>query len=123
VLGGRGEYERAAERQIAEDVANARGGGWAVNGVAETLAARSRGQVRSLLVNADAALPGFRAADTGRLALSEKDLQGEGAALPVIDVIDDAIEDALRQSVELNVVFEPEARGRVDGLAGLLRFR
>lgn len=123
VLGVREEYERATERQIAEDVANALGGGWAVNGVAETLAAMSRGQVRSLLVNADAALPGFRAADTGRLALSEKDLQGEGAALPVIDVIDDAIEDALRQSVELNVVFEPEARGRVDGLAGLLRFR
>ncbi len=123
VLGVREEYERATERQIAEDVANALGGGWAVNGVAETLAAMSRGQVRSLLVNADAALPGFRAADTGRLALSEKELQGEGAALPVIDVIDDAIEDALRQSVELNVVFEPEARGRVDGLAGLLRFR
>jgi peptide chain release factor subunit 1 len=123
VLGVREEYERATERQLVDDVANSLGGGWAVNGVAETLAAMARGQVRSLLVNADSALPGFRAADTGRLALTEKELQGEGAALPVIDVIDDALEDALRQSVELNVVFEPEARGRVDGLAGLLRFR
>jgi peptide chain release factor subunit 1 len=123
VLNVREDYERATERQLVDDVANSLGGGWAVNGVPETLAAMARGQVRSLLVNADAALPGFRAADTGRLALTEKELRGEGEPLPVIDVIDDAIEDALRQSVELNVVFEPEARGRVDGLAGLLRFR
>lgn len=123
VLGVREDYERATERQLVEDVANSLGSGWAVNGVPETLAAMGRGQVRSLLVNADAAMPGFRSAETGRLALAEKDLEGEGPTLPVIDVIDDAMEDALRQSVDLNVVFEPEARGRVDGLAALLRFR
>ena len=123
VLGVREQFERATERQLVEDVANGLGNGWAVNGVDETLAALSRGQVRSLLVNADAAMPGFRASESGRLALTERDLQGEGTATPVIDVIDDAIEDALRQQVELNVVFEPEARGRTDGLAALLRFR
>jgi peptide chain release factor subunit 1 len=123
VLGVREQFERATERQLVEDVANSLGNGWAVNGVDETLAALSRGQVRSLLVNADAATPGFRASESGRLALTERDLQGEGTAMPVIDVIDDAIEDALRQQVELNVVFEPEARGRTDGLAALLRFR
>ena len=42
------------------------GAGWAVNGVAATLGALARGQVRSLLVNADAAMPGLRFSDTGR---------------------------------------------------------
>ena len=43
--------------------------------------------------------------------------------IPVLDVVDDAIEEALRQGVDVNVVFEPEARDAIEGLAGLLRFR
>jgi peptide subunit release factor 1 (eRF1) len=41
----------------------------------------------------------------------------------VLDVVDDAIEEALRQGVDVNVVFEPEAQDAIEGLAGLLRFR
>jgi len=41
----------------------------------------------------------------------------------VVDVVDDAIEDALGQRVEVNVIFEPEAAARIDGLGALLRFR
>jgi hypothetical protein len=37
--------------------------------------------------------------------------------------VDDAIEDALGQRVEVNVVFDPDASARIDGLAALLRFR
>jgi peptide subunit release factor 1 (eRF1) len=43
--------------------------------------------------------------------------------VPVLDVVDDAIEEALRQGVDVNVVYEPEARDAIEGLAGLLRFR
>jgi peptide subunit release factor 1 (eRF1) len=99
------------------------GTGWAVNGTAGTLRALSRGQVRSLLVNADASDPGFRCGETGRLTLTERECRAEGEPIPVIDVIDDAIEEALRQNVDVNVVYEPEARDAVDGLAALLRFR
>jgi peptide subunit release factor 1 (eRF1) len=79
--------------------------------------------VRALLVHADAGEPGFRCGDTGRLALTERDCRGEGDPVPVLDVVDDAIEDALRQGVVVNVVYEPEARDAIEGLAGLLRFR
>ena len=41
----------------------------------------------------------------------------------MLDVVDDAIEEALRQGVDVNVVYEPEARDAIDGLGGLLRFR
>jgi peptide subunit release factor 1 (eRF1) len=99
------------------------GSGWALNGLTPTLRALSRGQVRSLLVDADAAEPGFRCGDSGRLALTERECRGEGEPVPVLDVVDDAIEEALRQGVGVNVVYEPEARGAIDGLGALLRFR
>jgi peptide subunit release factor 1 (eRF1) len=41
----------------------------------------------------------------------------------VLDVVDDAIEEALRQRVVVNVIYEEEARASVRGLAALLRFR
>jgi peptide subunit release factor 1 (eRF1) len=43
--------------------------------------------------------------------------------LPVLDVVDEAIEEALRQRVEVQVLYDVEARRGVEGLAGLLRFR
>jgi len=88
-----------------------------------TLRALGRGQVRTLMIAADAGEPGYRADGTGRIALSEADLRGDTDVHPVIDVVDDAIEEALRQGVTLNVIFEPTARKAVDGLAALLRFR
>jgi peptide subunit release factor 1 (eRF1) len=122
-LAVREEYERAAERALVREMLDAVGTGWALNGLTPTLRALSRGQVRSLLVDADAAVPGFRCGDSGRLALTERDCRGEGTPTPVLDVVDDAIEEALRQGVDLNVVYEPEARDAIDGLGALLRFR
>lgn len=116
-------FERATERHVVAEAAEREGEGWAVNGVAPTLRALARGQVRSLLVNADAAMPGFRFSDTGGLGVDARDGRGEGTPTPVLDVIDDAIEEGLRQRVDVNVVYEPEAAARIDGLAALLRFR
>ena len=81
-----------------------------MNGMTPTLRALSRGQVRALLVHADAGEPGFRCSGSGRLALTERDCRAEGEPIPVLDVVDDAIEEALRQGVDVNVVYEPEAR-------------
>jgi peptide subunit release factor 1 (eRF1) len=94
-----------------------------VNGIDETLRSLGRGQVRTLLVDADTQGPGFRSGKTGRLAIGEDELRGQGDILPVLDVVDDAIEEALRQRVEVDVLYDPAARGAIKGLAGLLRFR
>jgi peptide subunit release factor 1 (eRF1) len=122
-LAVREEYERASERVLVHEMLEGLGTGWGVNGLTPTLRALSRGQVRSLLVDADASQPGFRCGDSGRLALAERECRGEGDPIPILDVVDDAIEEALRQGVDVNVVYEPEARGAIDGLGGLLRFR
>jgi peptide subunit release factor 1 (eRF1) len=122
-LAVREAWERDSERALVHEMQESAGSGWAVNGMTPTLRALSRGQVRALLVHADAGEPGFRCADSGRLALTERDCRGEGEPVPVLDVVDDAIEEALRQGVDVNVVYEPEARDAIEGLAGLLRFR
>ncbi|MGQ0703682.1 MAG: hypothetical protein ACT4PM_11175 [Gemmatimonadales bacterium] len=123
VLEAREAYERKLERHQVAEMLLGQGSGWAVNGIAPTLDALSRGQVRTLLVRADASVPGFRCAATGRLTLSPRDCRGLGNAIPVPDVIDDAIEEALRQRIDLDVVFEPDAAETINGLAALLRFR
>jgi peptide chain release factor subunit 1 len=122
-LAVREAWEREEERAQVGEMLEGLGSGWSVNGIDPALRALSRGQVRTLLVHADAGEPGFRCGDSGRLALTERECRGEGEPAPVLDVIDDAIEEALRQGVDINVVYESEARESVDGLAALLRFR
>jgi peptide subunit release factor 1 (eRF1) len=122
-LAVREAWERSSERALVAELRERQGTGWAVNGLAPTLKALSRGQVRALMISGDTSVPGFRCPETGRLALSEKDCRAEGGAVPVLDVVDDAIEEALRQRVDVNVVYDSDALREIDGLAGQLRFR
>jgi peptide subunit release factor 1 (eRF1) len=122
-LAVREAYERDAERALVHEMLEGVGTGWGVNGLTPTLRALSRGQVRSLLVHADTAEPGFRCGDSGRLALTGRECRGEGEPIAVLDVVDEAIEEALRQGVDVNVVYEAEARDAIEGLGALLRFR
>lgn len=91
----RDERERAWERAHADAVHDGVGTGWAVNGVEPTLKSLARGQVRTLLADGPD--------DDPR--------------------IDEAIEEALRQRVQIDVLYDDKARRPVDGLAALLRFR
>jgi peptide subunit release factor 1 (eRF1) len=123
-LAVREAWERSSERALVGELRERQGTGWALNGLAPTLKALSRGQVRALLISGDTSVPGFRCPETGRLALNEKDCRAEGGgAVPVLDVVDDAIEEALRQRLDVNVVYDADALREIDGLAGLLRFR
>jgi peptide chain release factor subunit 1 len=91
----RDERERAWERTHAEAVRDGVPTGWAVNGMAPTLKALERGQVRTLVVDGADDDP----------------------------AIDDAVEDALAQRAQIDVLYDERARRSVDGLAALLRFR
>lgn len=91
----REERERAWERAHADAVKAGVPTRWAVNGIAPTLKMLARGQVRTLLADGHD--------DDPR--------------------IDDAIEDALRQRAQVDVLYDDRARRVVDGLAALLRFR
>jgi peptide chain release factor subunit 1 len=122
-LATRADYERETERRLVEELKEKVGSKWAVNGVKPVLNALARGQVRVLLVSNDDAVPGFRCSESGRLALTERDCRGEGEPVPVLDVIDEAIEESLRQGVDINVLYDEDAGSAVEGLAAIYRFR
>lgn len=113
--------QRAADDAVAE-LAARRGTGWTTDALEPTLRALSRGQVRTLVVNGDAEVPGYRHAVSGRLSESAAGNRGEGEAIPIADLLDDAIEDALRQRARVAVVRGAAAR-RFERLGALLRFR
>jgi peptide subunit release factor 1 (eRF1) len=73
------------------------------------------------LVRADA-VARFRAPRVGAV-LAAGDCRGEGEPRPVLDVADEAVEEALRQGVEVIVVHDRGAAEAFDGLAAILRFR
>jgi peptide subunit release factor 1 (eRF1) len=95
---------------------------WAVDGVEPTLRALARGQVRTLLVDHDARVPGSRCSASGRLSESMATCRDEGESLPIADVLDDAMEDALRQRAHVAVVRGAPAK-RFDRLGAILRFQ
>lgn len=121
VLDLQAETERAWERRHLAELQEGLGTGWAVRGVNATLGALARGQVRTLLVASSEERPGFRCQRDGRLTITADACDGD--AQPVPDVIDEAIEEALRQGAQVDVVEDPDVQRQVDALACLLRFR
>ncbi len=112
----------AAGAEAVGEIAGLKGSGWATDGIEPTLAALANGQVRTLVVDHDAEVPGYRFPKSGRLATSPSGTRGDGEAEPVADLLDDAMEEALRQRARVAVVVGPMA-GRIDRMAGVLRFR
>jgi peptide subunit release factor 1 (eRF1) len=119
----RAAWELDQQRKLVAELNETVGSGWAVNGARETLRALSRGQVRVLLVPAQQSGRGFRCEASGRLVLARAECRGEGDAVPVEDLVNEIIEEALRQRVGVEVIQDPIAAGEVDGLAAFLRFR
>src|SRR6266704_2133908 len=76
-------FQIHTQRALAGPVREGVGSGWAVNGIAPTLKALERGQVRTLLADG-----------------ADDDPQ-----------IDDAVEEALAQRVQVDVVYDERARG------------
>jgi len=117
------EHERKALAAQLLALDEALGTGWAIDDSRETLRALARGQVRTLFVKEDLPGSGFRCSKTGRLVLTKSDCRGEGEPQPVRDLVDEAIEEALRQRARVVLVPQQSAAAIVDGLAAILRFR
>ncbi len=122
VLTVRRQSERQWETEHVHELKEGLGTGWAVNGLEKTLKALSMGQVRTLLVDPTVTEGGYRC-ESGRLTTEENGCQSEGEVGRLPDVVDEAIEEALRQGGHVDVIEDQQARNDVDGLAALLRFR
>jgi peptide chain release factor subunit 1 len=116
--------ERKNEEKLIEEFREKLGFGLAVNGIGDTLKALMVGQVGILLVAEGFTYPGFRCPESSVLVLEKRDnLCPEGKTpIPVVDIVDDAIEEALGQGAEIEVVFNEE-RKKLDGIGAVLRFK
>jgi peptide subunit release factor 1 (eRF1) len=117
------EHGRKLLKSELKALDDAVGGGWAVTGPRETLRTLHRGQVRTLFVRDDLEGGGFRCVGSGRLVLAMGDCRDEGQPQPVRDLVDETIEEALRQRVRVVTVPDCAGAEAVDGLAATLRFR
>jgi peptide subunit release factor 1 (eRF1) len=119
----RDAHDRAIDRETAVLVAQDPATGWVAIGVRETLRALGRGQVRTLLVGAEAAARGFRCSRTGLLTLDVEECGGPSEAIAVADVVGGAVEEALRQEIEVRTLQDPAVAAMAQGLSAVLRFR
>ncbi|HXV91040.1 MAG TPA: hypothetical protein VD707_06695 [Gemmatimonadales bacterium] len=113
------EIDREAAALLAQDPAT----GWVSIGLRETLRALGRGQVRTLLVGAEAAAPGYRCARSGLLALDAEECGEPAEAVAMADVVGGAVEEALRQEIEVRTLRDPTVAAMAQGLSAVLRFR
>ncbi len=117
--------ERKNEKSLLKEFEQKLVTGLAVNGLGATLKAFMMGQVRLLLVLEGYRRSGFKCPESGVLVLESKNvLCPEGKTpIPVVDIVDDAIEEALGQKVEVEIILDEEAKKKIDGVGALLRFK
>jgi peptide subunit release factor 1 (eRF1) len=116
-------HDRRQLRKELTALEGAYGTGWATDGPRETLRALHRGQARTLFIREDLTGAGYRCSTTGRLVLSQNECRDEGKPKPVRDIVDEAIEEALAQRIQVRFVPDMPEAGAVDGMAAILRFR
>ncbi len=97
-------------------------GRMSVMGTEQTLKMLQMGNVRELLVPQDYVKEGYLCPQSHMPTLEPNcPLEGE-KALPVADVVNEAIELALEERAKVRVIVEPELQREMDGLCAILRF-
>lgn len=113
------------ERLVSEAITAANKGGAGAVGPEDSLYALREGRVRVLLVQDDLHIAGHECSNCGYLSVTEMArcpfCSGEDIrAVP--DVVNRAIQQALKAGAEINIVRQNEALRRADDMAALLRY-
>jgi peptide chain release factor subunit 1 len=117
--------ERKKEKNLVQEFEQKLISGLAVNGLEATLKAFMIGQVRLLMILEDYRRPGFKCPESRVLVLESKNsLCPEGKKpIAVVDVVDDLMEEALEQNVEVEIILDEEVKKKIDGVGAILRFK
>jgi len=113
------------EKRLLVEFENKLGSRYAVNGIKPTLKALARGQVKILLVKEGFSSPGFICPESGILSVEKKKrlCPEDIEPIVVVDVVDDAIEEASRQKSEIEIFLDRKSRKKIDGIGAILRFK
>jgi peptide chain release factor subunit 1 len=119
------QVERDHEKRLAEELVRKTGAGsLAVSGVGATLGALARGEAQTLLVEDGFEMPGFACYDCHYTNLGAGDCPECRKALePCPDIVDEAIELALRKNCQIEHVRGPTALRDAGRMGAILRFQ
>jgi len=97
----------------------------AVNGIESSLESLYNGQARTLLVNEGFRQPGFICPKSNLLVLenNEKLCPELQAPNQIQDIVDYIIEEAFSQKGEVEIIYAPELKKKIDGMGSILRFK
>lgn len=113
--------EREALERLRSEVSA--GTGRAVAGLDDTLSALEAGRVETLVVASDLEAAGVRCTRCGHLATGGERCAACGGPLAAVpDLVEEAVELALRQRCRVETVPDGEAVGGIGGIGALLRF-
>ncbi|HHJ64988.1 MAG TPA: peptide chain release factor 1 [Aquifex aeolicus] len=116
------DRDREEERELLRELEELTGRGLAVNGTSRVLEMLAAGNVRTLLVPEDFEKPGYLCPTTHLVSLKPECPLAEEKPIPVEDIVDEVMEEALEQRARIEVIVDPDVQKRIDGLAAFLRF-
>lgn len=95
-----------------------------ISGLKPTLEALMRGQVKTLLIIEGYSHEGFICPETGLLTLSSDEhiCSENEVPVPVIDVVDHAMEEAFKQGAYIQVLRSDSTNKIINGIGAILRF-
>jgi hypothetical protein len=97
--------------------------GFAVTGIQHILRALSMAAVSTLVVEDGYAVPGFVSLGDGLLYMDQDvSAQTGGSLMPVKDIINEAVDEAIHQGAEVRIVKSRELLNDLNHVAALLRF-
>jgi peptide chain release factor subunit 1 len=113
------------QKKLIEEFEEKLPSGLSVNGLAPALKALAMGQARMLIVSEGFSHAGFICPESRVLVLEKSNtLCPEGKTpIPIVDIVDDAIEEALGQSAEVEVVADEDVKKKIWGVGAILRFK
>jgi peptide chain release factor subunit 1 len=125
-LGIVADADQAQEQKMVSDAITAAAkGGAGVVGLADTLYALYRGQVRTLLIEEEYHAPGYVCGNCGFVAAEKLDpcpVCNQSAITEMPDIANRAIEKALQTGADVNIVRENDELSRAGGIAATLRY-
>ena len=115
--------DREQEKEVISELNELVGKGLAVNGTSRVLEMLAIGNVRTLILPEDFEKPGYLCPKSHLAFLKPECPLPDEEAVPISDVVDEALEEALDQKATVEVIIDKELQKKVDGLAAFLRFR
>ena len=115
--------DREQEKEIIKELNELIGWGLAVNGTSKVLEMLAIGNVRTLIIPEDFEKPGYLCPKSHLAFLKPECPLPDEKPIPVSDVVDEALEEALDQRTTVEVIVDKELQKKIDGLAAFLRFK